>query len=183
MEGAFSSYSHFPLSSSVCTLSAPRKSSSTFLPPLASIPNARISHRAAGLFCFWFAYFMNLLEPNERILSAGPPGSRKKTSDNLIAEISPHRAGMGLERKQRLLLFLSFGFFFSPFRMRDCSTIVSWWGIASAVRLLRIEHGGAFADLLNEKGRNSAENEMGYVERTLGFRTRDLDDRDMRLVA
>lgn len=51
------------------------------------------------------------------------------------------------------------------------------------MRLLRIEHGGAFADLLNEKGRNSAENEMGYVERTLGFRTRDLDDRDMRLVA
>ncbi|CAD5181598.1 unnamed protein product [Musa acuminata subsp. malaccensis] len=145
MVGAFSSYSHFPLSSSVCALSAPRKSSSTFFPPLASIPNARISHRAAGLFCFWFAYFMNLLEPNERIHAAGPPGSRKKTSDNLIAEISPHRA-------------------------------------ASAVRLLRIEHGGAFADLLNEKGRNSAENEMGYVERTLGFRTRDLDDRDMRLV-
>ncbi|RRT78552.1 hypothetical protein BHE74_00004302 [Ensete ventricosum] len=72
---------------------------------------------------------MNLLEPNERIHVAGPPGPRKKTSDNLIAEISPHRA-----------------------------------------------------DLLNEKGRNSAENEMGYVERTLGFRTRDLDDRDMRLV-
>eukprot|EP00268_Persea_americana_P038711 TRINITY_DN3831_c0_g1_i13.p1 TRINITY_DN3831_c0_g1~~TRINITY_DN3831_c0_g1_i13.p1 ORF type:complete len:553 (+),score=132.74 TRINITY_DN3831_c0_g1_i13:312-1970(+) len=52
----------------------------------------------------------------------------------------------------------------------------------SAVRLLRIEQGGAFADLLNDKGKNSGENEMGYVERTLGFRTRDLDDRDIRLV-
>ncbi|KAK1269562.1 hypothetical protein QJS04_geneDACA006713 [Acorus gramineus] len=52
----------------------------------------------------------------------------------------------------------------------------------AAVRLLRVEQGGAFADLLNDKGKGSAENEMGYVERTLGFRTRDLDGRDMRLV-
>lgn len=52
----------------------------------------------------------------------------------------------------------------------------------SAVRLMRIEEGGAFADLLSEKGKNAARNEMGYVERTLGFRTRDLDDRDIRLV-
>ncbi|XP_022735087.1 uncharacterized protein LOC111288454 [Durio zibethinus] len=52
----------------------------------------------------------------------------------------------------------------------------------SAVRLLRIQFGGAFADLLNEKGKGSGDNEMGYVERTLGFRTRDLDDRDLRLV-
>ena len=51
------------------------------------------------------------------------------------------------------------------------------------MRLLRIEQGGAFADLLNEKGRKAAENEMSYVERTLGFRTRDLDDRDIRLVS
>lgn len=43
--------------------------------------------------------------------------------------------------------------------------------------------GGAFADLLNEKGKGSGENEMGYVERTLGFRTRDLEDRDLRLVS
>lgn len=54
--------------------------------------------------------------------------------------------------------------------------------IVSAVRLLRIEQGGAFADLLNKKGKNSGENEMGYVERTLGFHTRDMDDRDIRLV-
>eukprot|EP00257_Ricinus_communis_P018331 XP_015577031.1 uncharacterized protein LOC8286857 isoform X2 [Ricinus communis] len=52
----------------------------------------------------------------------------------------------------------------------------------SAVRLMRIEMGGAFADLLNEKGKGSGENEMGYVERTLGFRTKNLDDRDLRLV-
>ena len=53
----------------------------------------------------------------------------------------------------------------------------------SAVRLMRIEMGGAFADLLNERGKGSGENEMGYVERTLGFRTRDLEDRDLRLVS
>ncbi|CAN0875119.1 Probable ribosomal RNA small subunit methyltransferase B [Linum grandiflorum] len=52
----------------------------------------------------------------------------------------------------------------------------------SAVRLMRIEMGGAFADLLNEKGKGSGENEMGYVGRTLGFRTKELDDRDLRLV-
>ncbi|CAA0815394.1 NOL1/NOP2/sun family protein / antitermination NusB domain-containing protein [Striga hermonthica] len=52
----------------------------------------------------------------------------------------------------------------------------------SAVRLMRIEFGGAFADLLNEQGKGSGDNEMGYVERTLGFRTRNLDYRDLRLV-
>ncbi|GAV68829.1 NusB domain-containing protein/Nol1_Nop2_Fmu domain-containing protein [Cephalotus follicularis] len=52
----------------------------------------------------------------------------------------------------------------------------------SAVRLMRIELGGAFADLLNEKGKGSGNNEMGYVARTLGFRTRNLEDRDFRLV-
>ncbi|CAM8903794.1 unnamed protein product [Rhodiola kirilowii] len=52
----------------------------------------------------------------------------------------------------------------------------------SAVRLMRIEYGGAFADLLNEKGKGSGDNEMGYVERTLGFRTRDLSDLDLRLI-
>lgn len=48
---------------------------------------------------------------------------------------------------------------------------------------MRIEYGGAFADLLNEKGKGSGSNEMSYVERTIGFRTRDLDDRDLRLVS
>lgn len=54
--------------------------------------------------------------------------------------------------------------------------------VVSAVRLMRIELGGAFADLLNEKGKGSGENEMGYVERTLGFRTRELNNQDLRLV-
>lgn len=57
-----------------------------------------------------------------------------------------------------------------------------WLFIVSAVRLMRIELGGAFADLLNEKGKGSGDNEMGYVERTLGFHTRELEDRDLRLV-
>ncbi|XP_057725540.1 uncharacterized protein LOC130941152 [Arachis stenosperma] len=52
----------------------------------------------------------------------------------------------------------------------------------SSVRLMRIELGGAFADLLNEKGKGSGENEMGYVQRTLGFRTRELNHHDLRLV-
>ncbi|XP_068641095.1 uncharacterized protein [Aristolochia californica] len=52
----------------------------------------------------------------------------------------------------------------------------------SAVRLLRIDQGGAFVDLLNHNGNHSGDNEMGYVERTLGFHTRALDDRDIRLV-
>ncbi|EPS62796.1 hypothetical protein M569_11992 [Genlisea aurea] len=52
----------------------------------------------------------------------------------------------------------------------------------SAVRLMRIEFGGAFSDLLNEQCKGSDDNEMRYIERTLGFRTRDLDNRDRRLV-
>ncbi|KAJ7960942.1 ribosomal RNA small subunit methyltransferase B [Quillaja saponaria] len=52
----------------------------------------------------------------------------------------------------------------------------------SAVRLMRIELGGAFADLLNDKGKGSGDNEMAYVERTLGFCTRELKDQDLRLV-
>lgn len=58
-----------------------------------------------------------------------------------------------------------------------------WSSTVSAVRLMRIELGGAFADLLNDRGKGSGDNEMGYVERTLGFRTRELDDRDLRLVS
>ncbi|KAL5729736.1 16S rRNA (cytosine(967)-C(5))-methyltransferase [Ranunculus cassubicifolius] len=62
------------------------------------------------------------------------------------------------------------------------NTQISPHRAVSAVRLMRIEFGGAFADLLNNKGKGSGANEMGYVERTLGFRTRVLDDRDLRLV-
>ncbi|KAM0900409.1 hypothetical protein ACQ4PT_020662 [Festuca glaucescens] len=59
---------------------------------------------------------------------------------------------------------------------------VSHHRAVAAVRLLRADKGKAFVDLLNEKANDSAENEMGYVERTLGFSTRHLDDRDIRLV-
>ncbi|CAO2833678.1 unnamed protein product [Amaranthus hypochondriacus] len=52
----------------------------------------------------------------------------------------------------------------------------------AAVRLMRIEFGGAFADLLNERGKGSGNNEMEYVERTLGFRTNNLNEKDLRLV-
>ncbi|KAK8926575.1 hypothetical protein KSP39_PZI018149 [Platanthera zijinensis] len=68
-------------------------------------------------------------------------------------------------------------------RTRKVITDVSPHRAFSAVRLLRIEQGGAFADLLSDKGRNAMRNEMDYVERTLGFRTRDLEDRDIRLVS
>uniref|UniRef100_A0A0E0B4D1 SAM-dependent MTase RsmB/NOP-type domain-containing protein n=1 Tax=Oryza glumipatula TaxID=40148 RepID=A0A0E0B4D1_9ORYZ len=59
---------------------------------------------------------------------------------------------------------------------------VSHHRAVAAVRLLRIEKGKAFVDLLNEKGNSSGENEMSYVERTLGFSIRCLDNRDIRLV-
>ncbi|KAH9652337.1 SAM MT RSMB NOP domain-containing protein [Citrus sinensis] len=65
---------------------------------------------------------------------------------------------------------------------RKPRTSISTKKRVSAVRLMRIQLGGAFADLLNKKGKGSGDNEMGYVERTLGFRTKDLDDRDLRLV-
>ncbi|CAN6182654.1 unnamed protein product [Urochloa humidicola] len=59
---------------------------------------------------------------------------------------------------------------------------VSHHRAVAAVRLLRIEKGKAYVDLLNEKANDSGDNEMGYVERTLGFSTRFLEDRDIRLV-
>ncbi|KAJ4725295.1 putative Ribosomal RNA small subunit methyltransferase B [Melia azedarach] len=67
-------------------------------------------------------------------------------------------------------------------RTQNLNLEVSPHRAVSAVRLMRIELGGAFADLLNEKGKGSGDNEMGYVERTLGFRTKELDARDLRLV-
>lgn len=48
---------------------------------------------------------------------------------------------------------------------------------------MRIEFGGVFVDFLNEKGKGFGSNEMSYVERIIGFRIRDLDDRDFRLVS
>nr|XP_011461880.1 PREDICTED: probable 28S rRNA (cytosine-C(5))-methyltransferase isoform X1 [Fragaria vesca subsp. vesca]XP_011461881.1 PREDICTED: probable 28S rRNA (cytosine-C(5))-methyltransferase isoform X1 [Fragaria vesca subsp. vesca] len=90
--------------------------------------------------------------------------SRK--TQKLDSEVSTHRGGQ-----------------FNPSRKtQKLNSEISPHRAVSAVRLMRIEMGGAFADLLNERGKGSGENEMGYVERTLGFRTRDLEDRDLRLV-
>lgn len=50
------------------------------------------------------------------------------------------------------------------------------------VRLLRIEEGGAFADVLAGEGDDSWDDEIMYLERTLGFRTSPLDARDFRQV-
>ncbi|KAF8019648.1 hypothetical protein BT93_G0361 [Corymbia citriodora subsp. variegata] len=69
-----------------------------------------------------------------------------------------------------------------PHKTQKLNPEVSPHRAVSAVRLMRVELGGAFADLLNERGKGSGDNEMAYVERTLGFRTRKLDDRDLRLV-
>uniref|UniRef100_A0A803MWM5 SAM-dependent MTase RsmB/NOP-type domain-containing protein n=1 Tax=Chenopodium quinoa TaxID=63459 RepID=A0A803MWM5_CHEQI len=70
----------------------------------------------------------------------------------------------------------------SPMKTQKLNLQVSPHRAVAAVRLMRIEFGGAFADLLNERGKGSGNNEMEYVERTLGFRTRDLEERDLRLV-
>ncbi|XP_078163903.1 uncharacterized protein LOC144558865 isoform X1 [Carex rostrata] len=67
-------------------------------------------------------------------------------------------------------------------KMQNINQEVSPHRAVVAVSLLRIERGRAFADLLNAKGKGSGKNVMGYVERTLGFRTRELDNRDIRLI-
>ncbi|KAA8527073.1 hypothetical protein F0562_008698 [Nyssa sinensis] len=107
----------------------------------------------------------NSTEIYTALSSSKPPKFAKKTQQPNTA-ISPRRSGPAVPARKAQKLNLEV----SPHRA------------VSAVRLMRIELGGAFADLLNEKGKGSGDNEMGYVERTLGFRTRDLDDRDLRLV-
>lgn len=52
----------------------------------------------------------------------------------------------------------------------------------AVVRLMRIEEGGAFADVLSGEGDSSWADEMAYVGRTLGFRVPDLELRGRRLV-
>lgn len=74
----------------------------------------------------------------------------------------------------------------NPVKPGDKSKInskVSPHRAVSAVRLLRIEQGGAFADLLSADCReNAIDDEMDYIQRTLGFRTNPLDARNTRLV-
>lgn len=52
----------------------------------------------------------------------------------------------------------------------------------AVVRLMRIEEGGAYADVLSGGADNSSEEEMAYVARSLGFYTTDLDSRDRKWV-
>ncbi|KAL8142160.1 hypothetical protein V2J09_015192 [Rumex salicifolius] len=69
-----------------------------------------------------------------------------------------------------------------PDKMQNLNLDVSTHRAVAAVRLMRIELGGAYADLLNDKEKDSLKSEMSYVERTLGFSTKDLENRDFRLV-
>ncbi|KAK1584187.1 hypothetical protein Q3G72_030626 [Acer saccharum] len=86
-----------------------------------------------------------------------------------------HKSNTSISTKRKVLR--------SPLdRTQKLNLEVSPHRAVSSVRLMRIELGGAFADLLNEKGKGSGDNEMAYVERSLGFRTKALDDRDLRLV-
>ncbi|KAK0602764.1 hypothetical protein LWI29_036750 [Acer saccharum] len=86
-----------------------------------------------------------------------------------------HKSNTSISTKRKVLR--------SPLdRTQKLNLEVSPHRAVSAVRLMRIELGGAFADLLNEKGKGSGDNEMAYVERSLGFRTKALDDRDLRLI-
>lgn len=50
------------------------------------------------------------------------------------------------------------------------------------VRLLRIEEGGAYADILSWDSTIDTTREMQYVQRTLGFSTAELEPRGRRLV-
>lgn len=107
--------------------------------------------------------------------------------------IAPRRGGGGWSSKQLFCTAslvvnrnTSQGKKRNPVKPVDKSKInshVSPHRAASAVRLLRIEKGGAFADLLNADYRESAiDDEMDYIQRTLGFRTNPLDARNTRLI-
>lgn len=115
-------------------------------------------------------YSLNSLAPLFPIACTIPSKSSHKTHNpnTRVSSLSPERIPVPQHSRRR--------------RTRNLNLEVSPHRAVAAVRLLRIEQGGAFADLLIEKGRNSARNEMDYVERTIGFCTRDLDDRDIRLV-
>ncbi|XP_058112508.1 uncharacterized protein LOC131255726 isoform X2 [Magnolia sinica] len=107
---------------------------------------------------------------------------------NTASRVSPQRAGLSNPPRKTQKLRPEFlpsraGHFDPARKMQNLNSEVSPHRAVSAVRLLRIDQGGAFADLLNDKGKNSSENEMCYVERTLGFRTHALDDRDIRLLS
>ncbi|EXB36052.1 Ribosomal RNA small subunit methyltransferase B [Morus notabilis] len=108
-----------------------------------------------------------------RVLLLGGTHRRASSSSSSRNSLKPPLASVSASRK---------GPHTHSHKTQKLNLEVSPHRAVSAVRLMRIEFGGAFADLLNEKGKGSGDNEMAYVERTLGFCTRDLDDRDLRLV-
>ncbi|MCO5601647.1 hypothetical protein L7F22_055770 [Adiantum nelumboides] len=69
-----------------------------------------------------------------------------------------------------------------PQRQFPLRSEVSNYRAFSVVRLLRIEQGGAYADILSGDGDHAWDKEMDYVARTLGFRTSVLDPRGQRQV-
>ncbi|KAL0362932.1 UNVERIFIED_CONTAM: hypothetical protein Scaly_1248400 [Sesamum calycinum] len=117
------------------------------------------------------------------VSSTSAPGrkhSKERTSGDNLSKTSSTGAKTG--RLRSVTSGSRTGRFNGTSNKEKLNLEVSPHRAVSAVRLMRIQLGGAFADLLNEQGKGSGDNEMGYVERTLGFRTRDLDDRDLRLV-
>nr|CAB3453703.1 unnamed protein product [Digitaria exilis] len=122
---------------------------------------------------------------SRRTLETSPPGAAGSSAGRKhgSTETAPRRSGSYLTA----FVILTTGpnlqmIFVGITRVPKLGPAVSTKRAVAAVRLLRIEKGKAFADLLNEKTNDSGDNEMGYVERTLGFRTRYLEDRDIRLV-
>ncbi|KAI5067977.1 hypothetical protein GOP47_0016322 [Adiantum capillus-veneris] len=69
-----------------------------------------------------------------------------------------------------------------PQRQFPLRSEVSNYRAFSVVRLLRIEQGGAYADVLSGDGDHTWERELDYVARTLGFQTSALDPRGQRQV-
>ncbi|PUZ71168.1 hypothetical protein GQ55_2G292900 [Panicum hallii var. hallii] len=117
---------------------------------------------------------------SRRSLEASPPGGgRSAVRKHGSTGVAPRRSG--ITRVPKLGPAVSTK---RAGRRKDplINLEVSHHRAVAAVRLLRIEKGKAFVDLLNEKANDSGDNEMGYVERTLGFSTRYLEDRDIRLV-
>ncbi|KAG0575956.1 hypothetical protein KC19_5G043500 [Ceratodon purpureus] len=102
------------------------------------------------------------------------PGATKWTriEDRELGEGGAGRRGNGGdERRDARRAFIP----------RTATNISSHRAVA-VVRLMRIEEGGAFVDVLSGEGDSSWADEMAYVGRTLGFRVPELDLRGRRLV-
>lgn len=92
--------------------------------------------------------------------------------------VSSHRAGkMHFELSKVLILSL----FVRVPKLLKFADVLHCIAVA-VVRLMRIEEGGAFVDVLSGEGDDSWKDEMAYVGRTLGFRVTELELRGRRLV-